>query len=61
LAGLAKSWPAFDKWRYKNDGHFYLSQLMSDTNVNVYIHKNPPTEKNDDQVYKGFNFNEIDA
>lgn len=57
LAGLAKSWPAFEKWRYKNDGHFYLSKLLGDTNVNVFLHGNPPTERNDDQVYQGFNFN----
>lgn len=36
LPGMAKSWPAYEKWRYSNSGTDYLSAALGDKSVTVY-------------------------
>ena len=37
LSALAKTWPAFSKWDYSKGGTNYLSQVIGDSLVSVYI------------------------
>jgi hypothetical protein len=56
LPGLAKTWPAYNKWDYSKGGANYLSQIIGDNMVSVYVEKNP--ELSSEENFSGFSFNE---
>lgn len=56
LASLAKTWPAFELWQYEEGGTEYLTSILGDTNVGVFIDVDPKKELNDDDLYQGFSF-----
>ena len=37
LTALAKTWPAFSRWDYAKGGTNYLSQVIGDSLVSVYV------------------------
>lgn len=38
LQGMAKTWPAFEKWAYKNDGMTYLAaKIGAQTEVDTFV------------------------
>ena len=42
LAGMARQWPAFDNWEYKNEGHRYLLKSMDGKKkIDAYIDEDP--------------------
>lgn len=39
--GLAKTWPAFEKWRFSNNPYTHLASLLSDQQVQVHMDLDP--------------------
>jgi hypothetical protein len=35
--GLAKSWPAFDKWRFEDNGPEYLTKKFGDLDLAIVV------------------------
>ena len=52
--GLAKTWPAFKKWRYEqSDGYKYLANLINKKELEVFIDPEPEFESNE---FDGYSF-----
>jgi hypothetical protein len=52
LPGLAKSWPAFSAWDYKNNGNKYLMEKFKGEHVPVFLDDKPFGD------YEGISFDE---
>jgi len=59
LAGMAKTWPAFNKWQYHKAGNSYLSKKIGDSFVTVFKEENPHIDSSD--LYQGYSFNKNDV
>ena len=35
--GLAKSWPAFEKWRFEDNGHEYVAEKFGSLDLSVVV------------------------
>ncbi len=53
ITDVAKSWPAFNKWRYQKDGYKYLAKTLGDINTSVYV---DDEATNDEENFSGFSF-----
>jgi hypothetical protein len=36
LEGMAKTWPAYNKWQFAGEGKSYLSAIIGDIDVPVF-------------------------
>lgn len=53
LNDVAKSWPAYNNWRYEIDGYSYLKGAMRDTSVTVYA---DDEATNDEENFSSYSF-----
>merc|ERR1712166_668884 len=57
IPGMAKTWPAYEKWSYKNGGTEYLADKLQNHPVRVFYDNDP---KIDTESNEGYSFDKDD-